>query len=653
MAEYSKEEALAEIQRRQKEKQRQQESEFSYRRALEAFTTGAGSMGMTASEQQFPGYERFFRAGEGAGPGAVGGAAVGGPLGAIVGGTAGMLGNIAAKEMFPSSPTAQALFQLAIPSGQTAIRMRGQSVPSTLTAAETQPPVVSKETGIPMTYGQQTGDVSELFKETQVAKTLRGAPIADAFKVAQAQSADEFFANLQKFQSNPNLNAKEITKGVFDAYDAYATKLQRQFKATNTQNFNAAKKAAGNANVVPTNNVQTTIDRLITQYDNPEIPGRDSIIASLKRIRQELTTTTKTGGMLVDERGIPLTPETTSVTPNNISIDRLQQNLNAWGDAAFKGTFSTPVSSKSEFADIAPGTVKGMARQVLGAFKSDLDEAAVSGVRGADQLQKARDSFRDNLRTITEYSSKPLVKYFDEPTSEALTAENVVQKFIRLPPSQKAEAALVVKDARPDIWDSLRLQGLNQILSKARVGETVAAGSPKFDLRTALKDLGKLDDSDIQWLFPTKAEKNDFRAGLLSLQKIQKQANLFDPTVGRLREAEQAAEQVAGAVGGATKKYGTQAFISSLRFLVGTADEQKLAAMMFNPNGRVLLRELAKDKPNINAMGKAFESVSAGLLGSTITAREVPTAVEQQQQQQDFSLEEARKEALRRGLIQQ
>jgi hypothetical protein len=643
MAEYSKEEALAEIQRRQKEKQTQQQSEFSYRRALEAFTTGAGSMGLTSSEQQFPGYERFFRAGEGAGPGAVGGAAVGGPLGALVGGTAGMFGNIAAKEMFPSSPTAQALFQLAIPSGQTAIRMRGQSVPSTWTAAETQPPVVSKETGIPMTYGQQTGDVSELFKEAQVAKTLRGAPIADAFKVAQAQSADEFFTNLQKFQSNPNLNEKEITKGIFDAFDAFEKKVLTTFKAENAKNFNTVKKIAGNSTIIPTNNVQTTIDALIRSYDNPEVLGMSNVASQLKTIKRELTTTTKTGGLLVDQKGVPITPEQVSVTPNNISIERLQQNLSAWGDAAYKGTYEG-------LADAAPGQVKGIARKILGAFKADLDEAAQSGVKGAQELQNARTAFANNLKKIQEIEDKKIFQYFNKTSAESLEPEAVVKKFITLSPSQKAEVAAVLGNARPDIWDSLRLQGLNQILSKARVGETVAAGSPKFDLRTALKDLGKLDDADTQWLFPTKAEKNDFRAGLLSLQKIQKQANLFDPTVGRLREAEQAAEQVAGAVGGATKKYGTQAFISSLRFLVGTADEQKLAAMMFNPNGRVLLRELSKDKPNINAMGKAFESVSAGLLGSTVTAKEVPTAMELQQPQQEYTIEEAKAEALRRGL---
>jgi hypothetical protein len=644
MAEYTKEEVLAELQRRSTIRQQEQKDAFKYSQALKAFTTGAGSMGMTSSEQEFPGYERFFRAGEGAGPGAVGGAAVGGPLGAIVGGTAGMLGNIAAKELFPSSPTAQTIMQLMIPGGQTALRARGGAIPSA-EAPFPRPSTTPAEgsEAIPMTFGQRTGDVGTLVEEAKVARTIRGGPIADAFRIAQAESVDDFFLNVQKFQSNPNLTQKEISSGVFKAFDDYTRKIANKFKAQNTQNFNQVKKIAGNSNIIPTTNVQASIDDLIRTYDNPEVPGRQNIVSTLKKIKSELTTTktTTTGGVLIDERGRPLVPEvtTTTVTPDKINIERLQQNLSAWGEAAYKGTFGG-------LDDLSPGQIKGISRKVLNAFKADLDDAAQSGVKGAEALQDARTAYSNNLKTLNEIADKPIFKFFDKTSAESLVPEQVIRKFITLPPSQKAEVAAVMQNSRPDIWDSLRSQGLNQILSKARVGEAAPAGSPKFDLRTALKDLGKLDDPQIQWLFPTKAEKNEFRAGLLSLQKIQKDADLFDPTSARLREVEQALEQGAGAWGGAVRKYGAQAAFSALRVIIGTADEQKLAAIMFNPNGKVLIRELAKNKPNMKAVDKSFESVSAGLFGSAITAREVPQEV-----QSEFSIEEAQAEAIRRGLI--
>jgi len=69
---------------------------------------GAKALGIK-TEADFPGYERFFRAGEGAAPGAAFGATTGAPLGPIgilggglVGGLGGLISNVAAKEFFRS-----------------------------------------------------------------------------------------------------------------------------------------------------------------------------------------------------------------------------------------------------------------------------------------------------------------------------------------------------------------------------------------------------------------------------------------------------------------------------------------------------------------------------------------------------------------------
>jgi hypothetical protein len=637
MSDYTIEEIDRELARRTAEKKAKEQSSFRPMEAAKAFVSGAGSMGFTAEESQFPGYERYFRMGEGGAPGAGVGFAVGGPVGAVVGGLSGAMGNLSAKELFPTNPLAQASMQMLLPSGQGAFRFRREMLPSA------QAPVVSKETNIPMTYGQKTGDLETLVEEAKVARSLRGAPIADAFKIAQAQSVDDFFSNIQRFQANPKLKPEEVSSGIFTAFDSFNRKLINTFKADNAKNFNTAKKIAGNTPIIPTNNVQATIDDLIRTYDNPEVPGMASIAASLKKIKQELTTTTKSGGVLVDQRGFPLTPEKISTTPDNITIERLQQNLAAWGDASYKGTYGG-------LADASPGQVKGIARRILGAFKSDLDDAAQSGVRGAQELQGARTAFSNNLRKINEIAEKPIFKYFNKASAESLVPEDVVKKFITLPPSQKAEVAAVLGNSRPDIMETLRATGLNEILAKARIGEAAEAGAVKFDLKQALKQFGSLTDPDIQWMFPSVAEKANFRSGLLSLQQIQKKSELFDPTSQQAQQAARALEQGTGSWAGAKAKYGAQALISTLRFLIGTSDEQKLAAIMFNPEGRTLIRELAKNKPNVNAVGKSFDNISAGLFGSTITVGDVTPP--RQPAQIEYSEDEVTQELIRRGLLQ-
>jgi hypothetical protein len=565
--------------------------------------------------------------------------------GALVGGLGGLISNVAAKELFPSSPTAQMAVGLLAPSGVATARARAGAAPGGI-----EKPVTKAETGITETAGQRTGAPAALMQEEKIRRSSQAGQIASAFDVAQANSVDGFLDNIQKFSANPNLNVEQITQGIYKSYDNFATQLQNKFKATNTANFNNAKKEAGTASIIPTNNVQQTIDRLIAQYDNPEVPGMQAIVGSLRRIKSELTTTTTTGGRLVDERGVPFAEPTTTVSPNNISIDRLQQNLSAWGDAAYKGTYSVPGKKVSEFSDASPGVVKGIARQVLGAFRDDLNEAAESGVRGAGTLKQARDAFKENLQVLDDYASKPLVKYFDQPSANALVAEDVVTKFVNLPATQKADAAAVLRSARPDIWESLRSQGLGQILEPARIGETAAAGSPKFDVGTALKQLGGLKDADIQWLFPTKEEKNLFRTGLEQIQRIQRRSSFMDLDPAQFNQAARTAAEGAGALKGAIAKYGVQTVVDSWRLMVGFADEQKMAYMMFNPNGRQLIRELSKPNPNVDKIPtEAVNALVAGSLAPAVTARPAaPQRPEAQQEQPVFSVEDLEAELRRR-----
>lgn len=602
-------------------------------------------------ESDFPGYERFFRFGEGAAPGAGFGFAAGGPLGGVVGGIGGGLANVSAKELFPESPVGQMAVQMVAPTGGGLLRSRKTAVPSTERAIT---PSVDPDTGLPITAGQRTGAPKLLAEEQRVRGTLQGAPAAQQFDKAQAQSFEDFFDNIQQLQTSKKLTDTEISTGIIEQYDKFNKGLINKFKAQNTANFTNAKKAAGNADIIPTTNVQKEIDGLIAQYDNQEVPGLQVIANSLKKIKQELTTTEKTGGLIVSEKGVPLTPETTTTKANNINIDRLQQNLSAWGDAAYRGTFASPGKNVSEFADAAPGVVKGIARKVLTAFKKDLDEAAQSGIRGATALKDARDAYAKNIAAINEVAARPLNKYFDVASPSALVPEAVVKKFIGLPPSQKAEVASVLQSTRPDIWENLRERGFQTLMDKAR-NKGAAANEPKFNLSKFSEKLGELDDPAVSWLFPTKEEKNQFKAGLKLLQKVNQKGSFSDPTKGDMATALRTIQEGGGALGGAKIKYGVQFLIDSVRSVIGTADTRKLSYLMFTPNGRQLIMEAAKSKPDLNKVGKLLDSFYLGTASSALTAKEVPTATErlgmsQEDQSSFFSLEQLEAEAQSRGL---
>jgi hypothetical protein len=84
--------------------------------------------------------------------------------------------------------------------------------------------------------------------------------------------------------------------------------------------------------------------------------------------------------------------------------------------------------------------------------------------------------------------------------------------------------------------------------------------------------------------------------------------------------------------------------------MVGFADEQKMAYMMFNPNGRQLIRELSKPNPNLDKVPtEAINSLVAGSLAPAVTARPAsPQTAEPRQEQPVFSVEDLEAELLRR-----
>jgi len=687
MSDFTLEELEKEASRRFKEKEASKNGDlFSAKEAARAFAYGAASAGIDITslpfipsdiiseftkekgpkageayreafkqrkESDFPGYERFFRFGEGAAPGAGFGFAAGGPVGSVVGSLGGGLANIAAKELFPESPAGQMAVQLLAPTGGALTKTRQTAIP------DVKPPVTDVDTGVPMTAGQRTGSPRLLAEEQRVRSSIQGSPVAQQFDKAQAQSVEDFFGNIQKTQTNKKLNDTEIVSGIVEQYDKFNKGLVNKFKAQNSTNFNTAKKLAGTSDIIPTTNVQQKIDQLIAQYDNPEIPGSQGIVNSLKKIKSELTTTETKGGLLVNEKGIPLIPQTTTTTPNNINIDRLQQNLSAWGDAAYRGTYSIPGRNVSEFADASPGMVKGIARQVLGAFKDDLDSAANSGVRGAEALKDARNAYAQNLNVLNEFAARKLTRYFDVSSPSALVPEEVINKFIKLPPSQKAEASSILQNTRPDIWDNLRTRGLDSLLEKARV-KGAAANEPKFDLSSFSKTLGELNDADVRWLFPSAKEQNEFKAIFKQVQKINQKGSFSDPTKGEMAQAIRAMQEGGGALAGARAKYGLQFLVDAARSVIGTADTQKLSYLMFTPNGKQFILEASKQKPNVSKLGSLLDSFYAGTAASALTAKEVPTATERlsvgesrEDQSSFFTLEALQEEALRRGIGQQ
>lgn len=476
--------------------------------------------------QQIGGYRGAFEFGQSAAPAAaLSAAGLPGLFGRSPAGLAGEFGvagttGVVAQQVAPDSPLAQ----LAIQSSPYALR-------GGITASRG---AVTKPTGqIPqtvddllrvgrMTPGEATGSRVQLATEARVEAAPKIETKGTSFRQAQAQDVSSFLDTLFQRASSQAVSPEQATTSAFTAFNNYGKSLTSQLRSQAAKDFGAAKASGGRVDTTP---VLSAVDDWIGKIP-PETPGFESIKAAISKIKEEYLIPAQeasvTPSTILGPTGQPASVSIVPAVPagtREISIDRLQKNLSAWGEAVYSG--KADFGKGNIFEGVAPGQVKGIALSVLRGFREALDQASTEGIAGADKLIKARDNFKANLSKIEEYSNVPLTRYFDVETVSALTPEKVIDKLSKVTPSERRFLAEVLQN-NPEgaaVFDTVRRQQFNQVLLKATEDAAgAAADSPTFVIQTALKELGKRK-SDFDYLFTNPKDKTD---ALLALQYMQR-----------------------------------------------------------------------------------------------------------------------------------
>jgi len=534
--------------------------------------------------QQIGGYRGAYEAGQSAAP-AMAMSALGLPglfsrsalgiagEGAVAAGT-GMLGQAIA----PDSPLAQFAIQAspyAIKGGLTAAR-------GAYNTPIGQPPSNLDEllrVGR-MTPGEATGSRVQLAKETGAEASTKIGEAGNLFRQAQAQDVGSFFDRLLKRATIEAADPTTASNAAIGAFDNYGKALSTRLRGDARVDFNAAKKAGG---MVSTDPVVNIIQSELASIP-AEIQALQPMRSALQRVIDEYVTPAKEAivepSKILGPTGEPAFVNITPAVPqqlSKISIDRLQKNLAAWGEAAYSG--KADFGKGNIFEGVAPGQVKGIAIKVLRGFRESLDDAVSSGVAGADDLAKARDKFKANLQKIEEYSNYPLTKYFDVESPTALTPELVIDRLSKAKPSERLFLSQVLANS-PDanmVLDTVRRSQLESLLTKSQQAAAGAAeGAPTLDLKTLLKELNN-SKGDFNYLFPNAADRANASLAIQWLQKTAKTAS----------EATKGIQSDAYAISrgtGATAQQGLVAaeLASYAKFILN--DPRAIADVVFNPD---------------------------------------------------------------------
>lgn len=474
--------------------------------------------------QQISGYRGAFEFGQAAAP-AAGLTAAGlpglfsrTPLG-VAGefGVAGTTG-VVAQQIAPDSPLAQ----LAIQTSPYVARGGIMAARSRLTSPTGQiPSNLDELTRVGrMTPGEATGSRVQLATEARV----EGAPSIEGkgtqFRQGQAQDVESFLDNLFTRASSKARGVEQTVESTVNAFNNYGKALTGKLRADSSRDFGAAKATGGKIDTTP---VVTIVSEQLANIP-PEVAALAPVRNALQRIIDEYSIPAQpevvTPSTILGPTGQPAAVSITPAVPaglREISIDRLQKNLSAWGEAVYSG--KADFGKGNIFEGVAPGQVKGIAISVLRGFRNALDQASTEGVAGADKLIKARENFKANLARIEEYAERPITKAFDVERATDLTAEKALTRLVNATPTERKFLAEVLQNS-PDgaaIFDTIRRQQFVDVLSKARKTQAgAAADSPLFDIKTALTKIRE-KEGDFDFLFG-----NNKADALLAVQYMQK-----------------------------------------------------------------------------------------------------------------------------------
>jgi len=504
----------------------------------------------------------------------------------VAGGT-----GVAAQTVAPDSPYAQLLLQT------TPYAIKGGITQATkaITKPEGLFPPIAETSELSrvgrLTAGELGLNREQLAMEAAIGSTPSSGQKPIAFRQAQASDAESFLTNLFNKASGKTLNPTETTQAVLSSFQNYGKSLTSKLKSDARTDFGAAKSAGG---MVDTGKLVSSIDTILQT-----LPVETPSLAGLRNNLQKI----------IDEFTISIDPATGQRNVQSISIDRLQKNLSAWGEAAYSG--SADFGAGNIFEGVASGQAKGVAKTVLNGYRQALDDAITQGVAGADKLKIARDKFKQNLDTIDEFANRPLTKAFDVERITDLVPEDVLRDLKKMPLSQR-QVLIDVMQTHPnsqvvEVLNTIRREKFNDVLNAAQVKGS-ASTDPTFNIQSALTELDN-KSGEFSTLFSSSKDAAEARLAMNWMRRTLAGESAGGVSVG-LSGSEVYAATAAGG-GGAPTRLALREIVPLLQRLV--ASPKDFADVIFNPDYRKAMIDLSTPKTTTKKVTNALKTLSQGL----------------------------------------
>lgn len=389
-------------------------------------------------------------------------------------------------------------------------------------AAEGQ--ALSRDTGIPLSFAQETGSRAA----TTVEGMARRNPIsADAFSSFDRLQTEKAVQRVNRIMDD--LHASEVGdvsmgQSAQRAFDKLWDGLVSQRRGQAAKDFGAVDKMSKGSRVIPTTNTIGEIDDLIKQMDVPG--GGDAtaaLVNRLKTVRKEL------GGvqpadqkvLLLDAQGQPLV--TQGPFEKRMTAEELNRLLQVYGKAAS--------GNGTVFQELDKAQQRLVAGRIHSALTRDLDAAA--GAKLTDEnvvaaLKAARDNYAANSAKISEVGDSVIGRYFGNVAYER-TPERVADTLTKMKPTEIRTTLELLKRADPEVADKTARYFLEKAVEKAVPPPSASqGGAVKFSASRFLSALP--DDATQAALFGGRPAQGEITKVAKVLERVADRPMEGSPT---------------------------------------------------------------------------------------------------------------------------
>lgn len=354
----------------------------------------------------------------------------------------------------------------------------------------------SKNSGIPLTLGQETGNTALKFTENRLRELFPSKGVAHEDELKQvAAGIDSVNRLADRMSSTASGDHEQIGNELRTAYTNIVKKIVKERNARADEDFAKVRAIAGDKSVIGYRNTLDELNKIISENKNVPVGDAAKIRSQAEAIKDALRGT----------------------GPGK--IDSAMKTRRAWSRAAAR--------TGNIFSDIDPNLNQVMAKRLFAAINRDFDAASQGGRPISQALKVANRSFQKASQSIDFVKKSALGKLLGEDvvdaafsgqTASTKAPELIAKRYLSMTPSQARTVTSILRQHDPDVLNDVKAFVLRNGLEQAK---NDVPGAPPISfakfrsqmdkVQPKLKEMGFTDKEiqDIEDVTDTMARAGD------------------------------------------------------------------------------------------------------------------------------------------------